>query len=405
MKKIDFVFLWSQNDWGFYRRRNESLALALADREECGSVYHLEPLDLKALVRLIAGYLFEKNPKLRAAYGFHFRKWLSPRPLSAANRVRVKSIFCLSAARRGPLHRINAWMLKNQLGWYRESLRDDSSLKVLMIYPHSAHAANILEVLPGDCRIADLVDDAMVRTKSRVTRRRIEENYRDILPKADHIFATEAAMKKYEAVAGKEIDVLPNGVWPQEFSLVLQAPEEGPAKDRLSAGYVSRIDKSLDVDLAEFIVRENAGIDFIFAGNALGPGRRFLRRLQRYPNFRYLGGIHYSEVPPCLARMDVLLNLKKNDASSQGGESMKTYEYLATGKPVVSTSVPPAGRFRHLIYVSDKKEEFHKLLGQALRENDPKLRDERIKEARRNSWVVRADRILALIKDFFPPSD
>jgi glycosyltransferase involved in cell wall biosynthesis len=112
------------------------------------------------------------------------------------------------------------------------------------------------------------------------------------------------------------------------------------------------------------------------------------------PNITFLGERHFSDIPSYISRFDVLINFKRTDFMTIGNDSMKIYEYLATGKPIVSTPVPPADRFTDLLYVASDKYEFAHHLTLALQEEDSKLREQRIKMARENSWAKRVDVIL-----------
>ena len=114
----------------------------------------------------------------------------------------------------------------------------------------------------------------------------------------------------------------------------------------------------------------------------------------QYANFHFLGEKNYKDVPLFTEKLDVLISFKKNDFTTAGGDSQKIYEYLATGKPIVTTPVPPAPRYKDVIYVAHDKVEFAEYLGKALEEDDPEKRTRRMEIARENSWEKRADVIL-----------
>ncbi|MGD8708895.1 MAG: hypothetical protein PVF40_00795, partial [Ectothiorhodospiraceae bacterium] len=87
------------------------------------------------------------------------------------------------------------------------------------------------------------------------------------------------------------------------------------------------------------------------------------------------------------------------DHRTRGNDSIKLYQYLATGKPVVSTSMSPADRMRDVLYVSDSPERFHGLLALALVENDGALRGRRRQIAAENAWERRVERIVERFRD------
>jgi len=80
------------------------------------------------------------------------------------------------------------------------------------------------------------------------------------------------------------------------------------------------------------------------------------------------------------------------------------YEYLATGKPIVSTDLPEARQFNEVIYIAKDKEDFVKKIDLALCENNEDLVKKRIQIASENSWDKRIDEILEIISKFLSTS-
>ena len=91
--------------------------------------------------------------------------------------------------------------------------------------------------------------------------------------------------------------------------------------------------------------------------------------LPRHPNIHYLGQKAYSELPAYIAGWDVaMLPFALND-STRFISPTKTPEYLAAGKPVVSTPirdvVRPYGEM-NLVYIARTPEEFVECIEAAL---------------------------------------
>ena len=94
--------------------------------------------------------------------------------------------------------------------------------------------------------------------------------------------------------------------------------------------------------------------------------------LPRRPNIHYLGGKSYGELPGYLAGWDVALLPFARNESTRFISPTKTPEYLAAGKPVVSTSirdvVRPYGEMG-LVRIADTPREFVEAVEQALGED------------------------------------
>jgi glycosyltransferase involved in cell wall biosynthesis len=94
--------------------------------------------------------------------------------------------------------------------------------------------------------------------------------------------------------------------------------------------------------------------------------------LPRRPNIHYLGAKSYAELPRYLAGWDVALLLFARNEATRFISPTKTPEYLAAGKPVVSTSirdvVHPYGE-RRLVYIADTVPDMVRACSAALEES------------------------------------
>jgi glycosyltransferase involved in cell wall biosynthesis len=77
---------------------------------------------------------------------------------------------------------------------------------------------------------------------------------------------------------------------------------------------------------------------------------------------------------------------------------IKFFEYLASGKPVVSTPIPALRKYAQLFKVADGAEEMVKALQAALATESPEKRSRRVAAARGNTWNHRIDRILEVLE-------
>jgi glycosyltransferase involved in cell wall biosynthesis len=265
-------------------------------------------------------------------------------------------------------------------------MRLDDKNRVIVVYPPSRLGAIATRQIAHDCLVADLVDDVITREANREKAQIYFDNYCEILPKCNWIISTGEALKRYEPLAGQPINVFPNGVNTDEYEAVDRT--DSKHKDsRKVVGYVGSINKTMDINVVKKCLEHFNDTDFVFYG-FIGDvqGTRALREFEKYGNFYFKGELHYQQVPKFLKSCDVLIMPKKHDTATTGGDSIKTYQYLATGKPVVSTSIPPAPSFSQLIYVADAEDDFVTGIKAALNEKDTNMRDARLHEAKKHSW-------------------
>ena len=84
---------------------------------------------------------------------------------------------------------------------------------------------------------------------------------------------------------------------------------------------------------------------------------------------------------------------------------LKFYEYLATGKPIVSTPQPEQVlQFKDLIHIAPTAEDFVRCCREALLEHDTDLREGRLEAGRRSSWDARVAQMREILtrRGIFP---
>jgi len=123
-------------------------------------------------------------------------------------------------------------------------------------------------------------------------------------------------------------------------------------------GFFGVIDERFDIELLDEVAAKRPDWNFIIIGPVvkIDPDT-----LPKHANIHYLGGKKYSELPEYLAGWDVALLLFARNESTRFISPTKTPEYLAAGKPVISTSIKdvvrPYGEMK-LVEITDTADEF-----------------------------------------------
>jgi glycosyltransferase involved in cell wall biosynthesis len=109
--------------------------------------------------------------------------------------------------------------------------------------------------------------------------------------------------------------------------------------------------------------------------------------LPKFSNIHWLGQRAYTELPALVKSFDVcLMPFALNDAT-QYINPTKTLEYMAAGKPVVSTAVPEVlHHFTPIVDVALTAEEFIAAIERAARSPRAELIEQGIDRANRASW-------------------
>jgi glycosyltransferase involved in cell wall biosynthesis len=149
-------------------------------------------------------------------------------------------------------------------------------------------------------------------------------------------------------------------------------------------GFFGVIDERMDIELLGAIAAAKPDWHLIIIGPVVKIDPNILPRPQ---NIHYLGGKSYQELPAYIAGWDVALLPFARNESTRFISPTKTPEYLAAGKPVVSTSirdvVRPYGE-EGLVQIADTVEDFIAAIETAMKQ-----------QSEDSDWLRRVDAFLA----------
>lgn len=163
-------------------------------------------------------------------------------------------------------------------------------------------------------------------------------------------------------------------------------------------GYLGSVDDRLDIGLLEGLFRQFAHAKFVFVGRV--QDRALQARLAAFPNVFLAGAQAPAALPGWVARMDVcLIPFVKNEFTA-GIYPLKINEYLAAGKPVVSTDFAPLADFSGIVAITDSAEAFEKSVAEALRPCAPDVAQAAVSRRRAfalgNDWSEKAKQFVAI---------
>jgi UDP-galactopyranose mutase len=197
-----------------------------------------------------------------------------------------------------------------------------------------------------------------------------------LLAQADLVFTGGHALFEAKKHLHPNIHPFPSSVDVAHFAAARQSPPE-PADQasipRPRLGFFGVIDERMDLTLLESIARQRPTWQLVLIGPVVKVDEAELPRL---PNIHYLGSKDYAALPSYIAGWDVaLLPFAKNEATRFISPT-KTPEYLAAGKPVVSTSIRDVVRpysVQGLARIADTPSDFISACTVALEESNDKL--------------------------------
>lgn len=217
----------------------------------------------------------------------------------------------------------------------------------------------------------------------------IKECETELLRRADLVFTGGQSL--YEAKRGRHprVYAFPSSIDAPHFARARAAtddPADQAAISRPRLGFFGVIDERFDTELLDRVAQARPDWQLVMIGPIV---KIDPERLPRRANIHYLGMKSYEELPSYLAGWDVALLLFARNDSTRFISPTKTPEYLAAGKPVVSTSirdvVRPYGE-RGLVRIADTPEEFTAAVEAALSEDAAARVGEADAFLSQNSW-------------------
>ena len=255
----------------------------------------------------------------------------------------------------------------------------------------------------GEClSVYHCIDEFAAGTTGR-KRRTITALEAELLNRVDLVFANSLLTYNNKRRLNRNTYRIPSGADVEHFAKALDpAMPVHPAIARLPKpriGYIGHINERLDYAILEHLACQRPEWSLVFVGDTYPwtPDAPPLCRLQTFPNVHFLGRYPFVEMPALVKGMDVCLLPYVNDERARYRSPLKLYEYLAAGKPVVSTDHPEAQELGDVVYLASTPETYLKCIAQALAQDSQQRQQQRVTVAQRHSWDRRVDEMERLI--------
>ena len=223
----------------------------------------------------------------------------------------------------------------------------------------------------------------------------------ELAAKCDQVFATAKRLAERLEEANPNTAFIPNGANFERFvqaSKALPCPEEMQSIPKPIFGFVGALQECIEYGYLEHAAQQHPDWSFVFIGREL-PGVD-LSRLHAMGNCHFLGLKPNEQLPAYISQFDACLNLFAANDLSKDVSPLKFYEYLATGKPIVSTPQPDQVlQYAPLIHIADTADAFVNCCEAALSDKEPERTAARIEEGKKSSWDARVAEMRTILKN------
>lgn len=216
----------------------------------------------------------------------------------------------------------------------------------------------------------------------------LREREQLLISRADVVFTGGYQLFQSKSRYHRNVHFYGCGVDAEHFSRARRPETEVPADmaklSRPIFGYFGVIDERLDYALLAQIAQELPEASIVMVGPLAKVEQD---SLPHFPNIHWLGQRAYTDLPALVKAFDVCLMPFALTEATQYINPTKTLEYMAAGKPVVSTAVPDVlHHFTPIVDVASTAEEFVAAIQRAARNPRPELIEQGIDRAHRASW-------------------
>ena len=237
-----------------------------------------------------------------------------------------------------------------------------------------------LDVFPGDQTELKKNHDVSLKEADLVlvTADRLMEQVKQI--RTDAILCPNAVEFEHFARAGVA------GSMPQDLASIIKA-------DRPVIGYYGALAHWFDYDLVRQAAQKHLDWDFVF----IGPDHDHTlleSNILSMPNVHWLGPRDYSQLPKYLRYFSVATIPFLVNHITVATSPIKLFEYMAAGKPIVTSDLPECRKYPGVFVAHNAKEYIHHLEQALPLINDAAYIQQLYQTAQENTWAARVDQIV-----------
>ncbi len=220
----------------------------------------------------------------------------------------------------------------------------------------------------------------------------IEELDVSMCSKVDYVLCSAKSQYEKRRHLNPDTHFVPFGVNFKHFNSALVSPPDRPDDWPVNnnggvIGYAGTIDWRFDFDLMEKLACTNKRLNFVLIGPYRNYGLNTLEKLCKLNNIFWLGEKPFEILPHYVSRFDVGIIPYKVGPDTNTMRVYKVFEYLACGKPVVSTNLYEMRQIGEIINVVNDFEEFQDMVYKSLSSiNDSDAIKKRVSSASKLDW-------------------
>ena len=294
--------------------------------------------------------------------------------------------------RLGRPHWLARWTAQRRFKQVVDRLRAQGCTQIVL-YLWELEFAEALEELKHDLSIYNVSDEYSFSS----TEVAVSAKERRVLESVGQVFIISPALMKKKGHFNPHTGFLPAGVDYWRYATPQPEPLDMMSIPHPRIGYLGHLKSRLDWPLLLELSARHPQWSFVFVGPK-SPHPEIdaaLAEMSRRANVYFLGGRPAERLGEYIQHFDVCTMPYVVDDYTKYIYPGKMHEYLASGRPVISTPIHSVQEFRNVIAIASGYSEWSQAIEHALseEENTPLRRGERQRAAREYDWDPLVEKI------------
>ncbi|MDQ3534724.1 MAG: glycosyltransferase [Bacteroidota bacterium] len=227
---------------------------------------------------------------------------------------------------------------------------------------------------------------------------------KEAILKADVAFATSKELTRLVSGYAGNIHFLPNAADTSLFKRAMEeklaTPKELKEVTQTVICYTGNIGTRINYPLLRGIAQAHKDKILLMVGPISTPDYK-AAGLDQLPNVLFVGPKAIGELPAYLQKSDCTIIPFEYSLLTKSIYPLKINEYLAAGKPVISTAFSDdIVDFEDVAYIAYSDQEFIDKIDLALKEDSMERQQKRLEKAKQNSWAARVEKFWNINEEF-----
>lgn len=320
-----------------------------------------EKLDLICFSHLRWDFVYQRPQHLLSRFGKQLRTFFIEEPIftEADNKLHVRQsaegVYIVTPYLPGGL---SPEEVESRLRNFVTDLLAERDIENYVLWYYTPMALGFSNHLQPRTIVYDCMDELSAFKFAPV---KLKELEKELLSKADVVFTGGVSLYEHKKNQHHNIYPFPSSIDYKHFGQGRTLKEEPADQKNIPhprIGFYGVVDERFDIDLLDKAAELRPDWHFVILGPVVKIDEATLPRKN---NIHYLGSKQYNELPAYLSGWDIAMIPFARNESTRFISPTKTPEYLAAGRPVISTSIADVVDPYHkneLVEIADDGETF-----------------------------------------------